>query len=48
MGLVSTLFRFARRAQDAKVVASGEGKRMARRAKNKGLGRILARLGIWR
>lgn len=46
--LVSQLFRIARTADDISAVASGNPKRMGRRAKNKLLGRALGRAGIWR
>jgi hypothetical protein len=46
--LVSQLYRTARLANDLSVVASGNPHRMARRAKNKIVGRAMARAGIWR
>jgi hypothetical protein len=46
--LVSQLYRTARLANDLSVVASGNPHRMARRAKNKIVGRTMARGGIWR
>jgi hypothetical protein len=41
--LVSQLYRTARLAKDLSVVASGNPHRMARRAKNKIVGRAMAR-----
>ena len=46
--LVWQLYRTARLANDLSVVASGNPHRMARRAKNKIVGRAMARGGIWR
>jgi hypothetical protein len=46
--LVSQLYRTARFANDVSAVASGNPHRMARRAKNKIVGRAMARSGIWR
>jgi muconolactone delta-isomerase len=46
--LVSNLYRTARLANDLSTVASGNPHRIARRAKNKIVGRALARGGIWR
>lgn len=48
MGLTSTLFRLARLSADAKAVASGKPKKVGRRAKNKALGRLMAKGGVWR
>jgi muconolactone delta-isomerase len=48
MGLTSFLYRLARLSADAKAVSSGNPDRIARRAKNKLLGRALGRAGIWR
>jgi muconolactone delta-isomerase len=48
MHLTSFLFRLARLSADAKTVASGDAGRMGRRAKNKLVGRALARAGLWR
>jgi hypothetical protein len=47
-GLVSSLYRTARLANDLSVLASGNPHRMARRAKNRIVGRALARAGLWR
>jgi len=41
-GLVSNLYRTARLANDVSVIASGSPHRIARRAKNKIVGRALA------
>ena len=43
MKLVSTLYKLARIANDLSVIASGNPKRIVRRAKNKLLGRTLVR-----
>ncbi len=47
-GLVSTLYRTARLANDVSTLASGNPHRIARRAKNRIVGRALARAGVWR
>jgi hypothetical protein len=47
-GLVSSLYRTARVANDISVLASGNPRRITRRAKNKILGRALGRAGLWR
>jgi len=46
--LVRSLYRSARIANDIETVASGNPKRITRRAKNKVLGRSLGRSGVWR
>src|SRR5487761_630775 len=46
--LVSNLYRAARMANDVTTLASGNPHRIARRAKNKIVGRAAARAGIWR
>jgi len=46
--LSSNLFRAARRVDDIEAIASGDPKRVARRAKNRIVGRLLARAGFWR
>jgi len=46
--LVSQLYPTARLANDLSAVASGDPHRMARRAKNKIVGRAMARAGFWR
>lgn len=43
MKLTSKLFRLARLSRDAEVIASGDPEKMARRIKNKLLGRSLVR-----
>jgi muconolactone delta-isomerase len=48
MSLVSFLFRLARLSADMKALASGDPRRISRRAKNKLLGRALGRAGVWR
>ena len=48
MSLTSFLFRLARLSADAKAVSSGSPKRVGRRAKNKVVGRLLGRGGVWR
>jgi hypothetical protein len=45
---VSEMYRAARFANDVSVLASGNPGRIARRAKNKILGRALGRAGLWR
>jgi hypothetical protein len=47
-GLVSSLYRTARMANDISVLTSGNPRRITRRAKNKILGRALGRAGLWR
>jgi hypothetical protein len=48
MGLVSFLYRLARTTNDISTVASGNPKRIARRTKNKAVGRFLGRGKVWR
>ena len=48
MGITTILFKLARMSADAKALTSGSPKRIARRGKNKLLGRALAKGGIWR
>lgn len=46
--LVRDLYRIARLSNDVSTAASGDPRRIARRAKNKAIGRSLARAGVWR
>jgi hypothetical protein len=48
MSLTSFLFRLARLSADARALGSGRPRHVARRAKNRLLGRGLARAGFWR
>ena len=43
MKITSMLYRLARLSRDAEVIASGDPKKMARRTKNKYLGRTIVR-----
>ena len=45
---VSQMYRAARLANDISTLASGNPKRITRRAKNKILGRAMGRAGLWR
>jgi hypothetical protein len=47
-GLASNLYRAARLANDVSVLTSGDPNRIARRAKNKIVGRAMARPGLGR
>jgi hypothetical protein len=47
-GLVSQMYEAARLANDVSTLASGNPHRIARRAKNKIVGRALGRAGLWR
>jgi hypothetical protein len=47
MSLRGNLYRSARLLGDAQALASGNRKRIVRRAKNKVLGRALGRAGVW-
>jgi hypothetical protein len=47
-GLVSQLYRTARLANDLSAITSGNPNRIARRAKNKIVGRALGRARLWR
>ena len=48
MRLSSWLYRSARVANDVEAITSGDPKRMRRRLKNKLVGRLLGKAGIWR
>jgi hypothetical protein len=48
MSLRNNLYRSARILGDAHAVASGNPKRIESRAKNKLIGRMLGRSGVWR
>ena len=48
MGLARLLFHSARTAVNIEALASGDPKRIGRRAKNKLVGRALGRAGVWR
>ena len=45
---VSDMYRAARLANDVSTLASGNPHRIARRARNRIVGRAMARAGIWR
>jgi len=46
--MVSQMYAAARLANDVSTLASGNPRRIARRAKNKIVGRALGRAGLWR
>jgi hypothetical protein len=48
VSLTSFLYRLARLSSDAKALGSGDARRIGRRGKNKVLGRLLGRAGVWR
>jgi len=48
MSVTRTLYRLARLSATASAVASGHPRRIARRAKNLALGRLLGLAGLWR
>ena len=48
MSITSTLYRLARLSATTRAIASGNPKRITRRAKNVIIGRALARTGFWR
>lgn len=48
MRLSNFLFKTARITRDLEAVSSGKPKRIERRAKNRIVGRALARAGFWR
>jgi hypothetical protein len=47
-GLVSQMYAAARLANDVTTLASGNPRRIVRRARNKIVGRALGRAGLWR
>ena len=47
MRISSLLYRLSRASRDVEAITSSKPDRMARRAKNKVVGRVLARLGFW-
>lgn len=47
-GFVSQMYAAARLANDISTLTSGNPKRIARRARNKIIGRSLGRAGLWR
>jgi hypothetical protein len=48
MNLTRALYRAARISNNVSAIASGNPRRMARRAKNIAVGRAFRRAGIWR
>ena len=46
--IASSLYKAARTVNDIETLASGDPKKIARRAKNKLLGRLLGKLKVWR
>lgn len=48
MSASRNLYRAARMARTLEAVASGNPKRIARRARNVAVGRMLGRAGVWR
>jgi len=46
--LSTRLFRAARVVDDLEAVESGDPRKMARRAKNVTVGRMLSKAGVWR
>jgi hypothetical protein len=44
----SSLYKAAKMARDIEVLASGDPEKIARRAKNKLIGRLLSKLRVWR
>ncbi len=46
--LSSFLYKTARRERDMEALASGNPERILRRQKNKAVGRLLGRAGVWR
>lgn len=48
MKLTTQLYRLARLSNDIDALTGGDADRIARRAKNKLLGRALSRAGVWR
>jgi len=47
MKITSKLFKLSRLSADVSALSSGSGRKIAKRAKNKVVGRALGRLGIW-
>lgn len=46
--LTSTLYRAARTSNNVRAATSGKPSKVARRAKNIAIGRLIGRSGIWR